>query len=301
MKRLFRDQQGSTLILFALAFIGMMAMAGLVLDGGMLYVEKAALQKTADAAVLSGAQELTDSQDEVQQVVNHILAAHGKSNTLVDLNVVMNDKVSVSLKETVPLSFFSIFGQDTGTVTAQSTAEIGPMGRATGAAPLGIDASVDLVYNKEYQLKVDQTLEDTGNFGVLALGGEGASNYYDNLRNGYDGELKVGDIVQTETGNISGKTRQAVQELIEACPYPDGDYDHRDCPRVILIPVYEPYNDTQNQIKEVKITGFAYFYISEPVDSQDKTVQGIFIKRTGKGYVNSEALNRGAYAIRLTE
>ncbi|HET7656779.1 MAG TPA: pilus assembly protein TadG-related protein [Bacillales bacterium] len=301
IKRLIAKQQGSTLILFSLAMLGMMAIAGLAIDGGTLYEKRAALQKAADAAVLSGAQELTNSQTNVEQVVNKILVAHGDQNDMKSLDIVMNDKVSIVLQQIVPLSFFPIFGKDTGTVKVKSTATMGVMGRAIGAAPLGIDESVHLVYNKEYQLKVDQTLEEVGNFGVLALGGEGASTYYHNLRYGYDGELKIGDVIETQTGNISGKTKQAVQELIEACPYPEGDYEERDCPRVILIPIYKPYNDVVNQMKEVQITGFAYFYITSPVDSHDKTVNGIFIKRVGKGFINSQGSDHGAYAIRLTE
>ncbi|HET7626841.1 MAG TPA: pilus assembly protein TadG-related protein [Bacillales bacterium] len=299
IKRLFQQQQGSTLLLFSLALVGMLMITGLALDGGMLYERRAALQKAADAAVLSGAQELTDTPSDVQQVVERILVAHGNENDVEHLDIVMNDQVSIVLKKTVPLSFMSIFGIDTGTVSANATAEIGTMGRAAGAAPLGIDDSVDLIYNKVYELKVDQTLEDTGNFGVLSLGGGGADRYYDNLRYGFDGELRVGDIVETETGNIAGKTKQAVQELIDACP--DGNYEDRDCPRVILIPVYERYQVDQNQLKTVKITGFAYFYITEPLDSQRKTIHGIFIRRTGTGYINSQGSNRGAYAIRLTE
>lgn len=75
----------------------------------------------------------------------------------------------------------------------------------------------------------------------------------------------------------------------------------RDCPRILLIPVYVPFNQTSNQMKQVKITGFAYFYISEPMGPQDTTIKGIFLKRVGTGFQLDEASNKGAYTIRLVE
>lgn len=299
MKNFINRQQGSTIVLFSLALLGMMAITGLALDGGTLYEKKAALQKAADAAVLSGAEELTYSQGNVQQVVGKILEAHGDQNDLSSLNISMENKVSIVLEKKVPLSFFSIFGIDTGTVKVKSAAALGVLGRATGAAPLGIDDSIQLIYGKTYSLKVDQTLEDTGYFGVLALGGTGANSYYNNLRYGYQGELKVGDIIDTQTGNIAGKTENAVKGLIDACPYPEGDYQDY-CSRMILVPVYKPYNNNQNQLKEVQITGFAYFYITS-MNNNDKTINGVFLKRAGKGFINQQGSDRGAYAIRLTE
>ena len=54
-------------------------------------------------------------------------------------------------------------------------------------------------------------------------------------------------------------------------------------------------------MKQVKITGFAYFYISEPMDSHDKTIKGVFLKRVGTGFQLDDASEKGAYTIRLVE
>jgi Flp pilus assembly protein TadG len=53
MNRSFFDQKGSTLVLFAFLITVLIAFVGLAIDGGYLFVQKARLQSTADAAVLA--------------------------------------------------------------------------------------------------------------------------------------------------------------------------------------------------------------------------------------------------------
>lgn len=301
LRRFLQEQQGSSIILVGLALVGLLAMTGLVIDGGSLYMSKSHLQKTANAAALSGAQELTNNQTTVSEVVNQVLQAHQETSSLVQTTIIMEHKVSVHLKKEVTLSFVKIFGYHSAPVEAVATAEIMTLSKAAGAAPLGIDDSISLEYYREYKLKVDETDVDTGNFGVLALGGSGASTYEQNLKYGYQNTIQVGDILETQTGNIAGKTKTGIQERLDACPYLAGETYHRDCSRILLIPVYQPYTYVTNQLQEVKITGFAYFYILEPMNNMDKTIKGMFIKRAGTGIVDPAIVNKGAYGIRLIE
>jgi hypothetical protein len=118
---------------------------------------------------------------------------------------------------------------------------------------------------------------------------------------GYSNEVQVGDIIDTQTGNIAGKTRSSVQYRIDSSPYAPGDTSHPDDPRIILVPVYKPYNFTSNQMKQIQVTGFAYFYISDPMSSEDTSITGMFIKKIGIGMVKPGASDKGAYTIRLTE
>lgn len=299
-KKMIRDQRGSTLALSALAILLLLSGTGVVIDGGTLYITKSHLQKAANAAVLSGAQELTGQQASVSAVIGDILQKHKEQTNLVSTDIQMKSNVRIHLKKDVTLGFGRLFGYDSLPVTVQAAAQILPMGAATGAAPLGIDESVALEYYKNYKLKVDSSGVDTGNFGILALGGTGSATYEDNLRYGYQNEMKVGDVIDTETGNVSGKTRTSVQYRIDSCPYLPGDYTHRDCPRILLIPVYKPI-DSSNQLKHIEVTGFAYFYISEPMSSTDTSISGMFIAKTGTGFVKPGAVDKGAYAIRLIE
>jgi hypothetical protein len=301
LKKLIKEEQGNTIILVALSLMGLMGMAGLAIDGGMIYMTKTELQKVANAAVLSGAQELTGQEDDVDKIVNDILTAHKESTTLQNLQITMGEKVSVDLMKPVKLSFARLFGFEEADVKVHSGASLGIMGRAAGAAPLGIDDSISLEYYKTYQLKVDSSGVQSGNFGVLALGGSGARTYEENLRYGYQNELKTGDVIYTETGNIAGKTRTVVQDLVNGCSYFPGEDIPRNCSRIILIPVYKPYDADQNQVKSVQITGFAYFFITQPMSPNDTAITGMFIKRAGKGFFEEGSSDRGAFSIRLME
>ncbi|RLL47032.1 hypothetical protein D8M04_07530 [Oceanobacillus piezotolerans] len=296
-----KQEAGNAILLVALAMSALIAMVGLVIDGGNLFISKSHLQKTANAAALSGAQEIVNSEAAVHEVVNLILSSHDELNSLSQITIEA-DRLHVELAKDVPLFFSSLFGVESVPMKVDAKAGLNPMGVAKGAVPLGINDKVELVYGQTYQLKVDAGDSVSGNFGVLALDGPGAKTYGETLMHGFDENLKVGDIVNTQTGNIAGPTREGIQYRINNCPYPDGDYQHRDCPRIMLVVVYKPYSQTTNQLKSVQITGFAYFYITQPMSKTDDSVKGIFIKRAGPGMTGENSpLNRGAYAIKLEE
>jgi hypothetical protein len=301
IKRLFADESGNTLILAAISLMVLLTIAGLAIDGGMLYMTKSELQKTANAAVLSGAQELTNNEVKVEEITRNVVASHNNGSAIENISIQMEKKVAIDLAKTVPLAFSKLVGVETVKVRAHSAAELRTMGRAVGVAPLGIDDSVPLEFNKEYKLKVDTGGVEYGNFGVLALGDTGARTYEQNLRDGYQEELTAGDIVITQTGNIAGKTREVVKEKVNSCPELPRDIHSRDCSRIILIPTYTPHSIDVNQVKEVMITGFAYFYITDPMDALDTSITGMFIQKPGTGFESEKATFNGAYSIRITE
>ncbi|WP_442599130.1 TadE/TadG family type IV pilus assembly protein [Neobacillus sp. D3-1R] len=298
---LFKREQGNAIVFAAIAFMGLLGMAGLAIDGGLVYMTKSHLQKVANSAVLSGAQELTNQEDKVETIVMDILKSHKEESSLEKVEIEMEKRVAVDLNKPVQLSFARLFGFEKMDVQVHAAAELRTMGRAVGAAPLGIDDRIPLEYLKPYQLKVDSSGVEYGNFGVLALGSTGAKPFEENLRNGYQEELQTGMVLETQTGNIAGKTREVIQERVNGCTEMPRDVNDRDCSRVILVPVYKPNKIDQNQLKSVEITGFAYFYITDPMDSKDTSIRGMFIKRAGTGFEEEGSLFKGAYSIRLTE
>ncbi|WP_246943562.1 Tad domain-containing protein [Bacillus pinisoli] len=301
IKKLRDHENGNAIVLMTIALLVLMTMAGLVIDGGKLFVTKSHLQKTANASVLSGAQKLAEGEQSVTHVVHDVLQFHNEEQSLQNIFVEENRLVRVELNKEMPLSFSTLFGMESSPVHATAAAEIGTMGKASGAVPIGIDERFQLEFFKEYELKTDTNGSDTGWFGILSLGGPGADTYYENFMNGYDAEIQVGDIIPTETGNVAGKTRAAIKARIDNCPYPLEEAIDKKCSRIILIPVYQPVSVKSNQIKEVKVRGFAYFYLTKPASSKDTSVHGMFIELTGPGTIDPSAVNRGAYSIRLTE
>ncbi|WP_409274347.1 TadE/TadG family type IV pilus assembly protein [Neobacillus sp. SCS-31] len=301
MKSFLKEEKGVALIYVAITMVALLCITGLAIDGGMLYMTKSKLQKAANAAVLSGAQELTNSEEQVNKVVNRILADHGETGSKKSLDIDIDKKVRVGLVKKVKPAFMGLFGFETVNVRAAAAASLAPMGRAKGIAPLGVHEDTPLNFGTVVKLKTDSSGSVSGVFGVLGLNGPGAKTYEENLRHGYQQEIKIGEIIPTETGNIAGKTRTVVQELINGCTSAIGDLSDRDCSRVILIPVYKPYQFDSNQLKNIQVTGFAYFYITEPMKNNDTSITGMFIKWPGTGFYEEGSLDRGAYAIRLTE
>jgi Flp pilus assembly protein TadG len=87
-----RRQTGAVAIVFGLTLIVMLAMGGLVLDLGHLYVVKAELQNAADGAALAGAKELNES-------ASGIIAAADQATKIAALNN-FNFSTVVSLAST---------------------------------------------------------------------------------------------------------------------------------------------------------------------------------------------------------
>lgn len=303
LKRLdfIKEEDGIAVVWFSIVFVVMIFIAGMAIDGGRLYETKSELRKAADAAVLSGAQNLEISNSSVSDIVDKILIAHNEQDSLTNLQITDGSKVSATLEKQVPLYFMKIFNIDSSTVNVRSTAAIFPVQQTIGIVPFGINKDIQLEYLKEYELKVDSGDSLTGNFGIIALAGVGGRLYEDALMYGYDQKITEGQIIDTQTGNVAQKTVKGVNYRIDSSPYTTGDLTHRDDPRIITILVYEPYSISTNQLKSVKVVGFASFYLEQPMSANDSTVKGYFIKRVGTGISNENTLDRGTYAVKLVE
>ncbi|HZG70969.1 MAG TPA: Tad domain-containing protein, partial [Chondromyces sp.] len=117
---LFEQEHGNILVLAAFSFMAILAMVGFVIDGGRIYMEKTHLDKVANAAVLSGAQELTNNESAVRGVVDKILASHEETASLKQLNIFVKNRVSIDLEKPVKLVFSQILGIDTVNVKAHA-------------------------------------------------------------------------------------------------------------------------------------------------------------------------------------
>lgn len=53
-RELVKREQGNVLVIVAVGLVALLLITGIVIDGGNLYMTKSHLQKTANAAVLSG-------------------------------------------------------------------------------------------------------------------------------------------------------------------------------------------------------------------------------------------------------
>lgn len=70
--RAMREQKGQSIIIFTFAFIGLIAMLGLALDLGLVYIEKIKVSRTADAAALAAVVELPFEEEGMRRAIEYI-------------------------------------------------------------------------------------------------------------------------------------------------------------------------------------------------------------------------------------
>jgi Flp pilus assembly protein TadG len=144
-------ERGQIIVIFALGLVAMVAMVGLVLDGGSAFAQRRTEQNAADLAALSGANIylLTGSQDQATVAARATAASngftHGAGGIAVNVTYELTDGAEVTVKIDAPHrnSFVGVLGMTSWTVSTQATAETGiPNGITDAAAPFlfSIDA-----------------------------------------------------------------------------------------------------------------------------------------------------------------
>ncbi|MBM3699472.1 MAG: hypothetical protein FJW68_00965 [Actinobacteria bacterium] len=216
IKRKFKKQSGQVAIIVGVMLAALVGMLAYVVDTGNIYESRRSFQTVADAAALAGAQELPNAAAAEQAAVEyaqlHEVPPEGITVS-VESTFVANDTIKVTAQDLNKELFFGgIFGNNTTPVGADAAAIIGSPSFVNNIVPFGILAD-DWVPGEEYELKWGPP-GNTGNFGALALGGPGANNYRKNIREGYPGNLQIGDVVETEPGNMRGPTLQGTNDRI---------------------------------------------------------------------------------------
>lgn len=242
-----RSQRGVVIVMFALALLAMLGMAGLAIDFGHATLNKTRLQNSLDAAALAAAKVLDQTRDQAQAreaayaafaanleaAGNAELGAVGASATPDALNIEFSHKlqpfspdgaatrfVRVTMNDTlaVPTSFLSLFDQpqiavDASAVAGPST----PIVQSCNVIPMalcGDPAGPDLWGHRpgdDVVIKEGAQSHGSigpGNFQLLALFGKGGSDIRKALDSG--GCATVGATVGTAPGNKVGPVFQGL-------------------------------------------------------------------------------------------
>ncbi|WP_157842663.1 MULTISPECIES: TadE/TadG family type IV pilus assembly protein [Bacillus] len=301
MKKIWKQEDGAVIVLVALFMTILLGCVGLVVDMGSIYLEKNRLQKMVDAAVLAGAQELPDSFDRARTAVAKTITLNGgdPSNFHTSTNE-LNTVLEVTGSTVGTFYFATLFGVTGPDIVASAKVTLHALTSGKGAIPLGISKDQNLSFGTHQVLKVSESA--SGNFGALALTGTGARLYETDLTYGYQHELNVNDVLNTETGRMANPTVRAVESRINKCPQATYENYLPDCARVVLIPVIEPVEISSNQIKQVKVIGFATFFLEAVSSTSDGAeVSGRFIQFTKEGGTSSVQPNYGTYGMKLSE
>ncbi len=284
MKKLEKER-GSVIILVALGLTTLIGLGALVTDVGMLYAQKAKLQNAVDAAALAGVQELPKNPTRAQQVAQDYATRNSVSDITIDFEA-QNSKIMVNAKKKVPTYLARIWGITEGNLSATARAIMLPPSSISGAVPLSIEKQ-DFVYGVTYTLKFGSGVDSSGTgyegwFGPLRLNGSGAKDYTTDLANGYNGTFSIGQIVDIENGNMSGPTKKGVEDrLARDTRVPHNTFDNydRNAPEIIYVPIIEVINKSLDTVSQVKIVGFAAFFLEGVAgNGNESIISGRFIK-----------------------
>ena len=291
-------QRGSVTVIVLGAMVAILGFGAIVVDGGMLYYEKAKLQTAVDSVVLAGIRSLQNGNWAATAAAENVAIANGLS--LNDLQLSINTAagtVTATASKQVGLGLARILNHNQAEVGALAEAQVGGISGLRGVAPLGVIWQ-DFVFGQLYDIKVGAGDGGGGNYGALALGGTGAANYRDNLRYGYPGWLRTGDIILTEPGNMSNPTKSAIDDRIDDCRH-GCTFDHyiAGCSKVLLVPVI---NGLPNGRGEVTIIGFASFFVDGYTGQGNQNyIRGRFIQSFASGEAGASA-SYGLSMIKLT-
>jgi hypothetical protein len=290
MTRRLAIQTGQVAIIVGLALTALIGILAYVIDEGSIYEERRSLQSVADSASLAAVQELPEDPSGAVQKAIEYASLHGVSlaagDVVIGSTFTSNDTATVTAVNPDREMFFAgIFGIDSTPVGADATAVVGSPGEFIGIVPWAV-VDEDWVPGSEYTLKFDAHGSIYGNFQPLAIGGNGAKHYEETIANGASIPIKVGDIIDTEPGNMENPTRRGTKSRIydknnhtfdsffSLVNEISGGYSlAKNDSQFVICPVIE---ELPNGRDEVQIIKFVPFIISEINSSE---ITGVFLNK----------------------
>ena len=288
------DNKGAVLVITNIVLISILVITALVVDVGVMVIRKATISSIADSASLAAAQELTgDSEDIVDMALEYCEQNNidrSKVTVTVDED---NQAVEVEINEDVSTIFAKVIGIDRMYTKVKTKAIAGAVSEVhIGIRPVAVEQK-SFDYGELVILKYNDD-SYCGNYDAIALGGNGASSYKDNIMYGYNGILKVGDVIDTETGNMTGPTKQGIDYVLRNDPSAIDNFT-RNSLKLWTIPIVDSL--AVNGRKSVTVVGFAEFFI-EDSNSQGE-IQGRFIQYVTNGKIGEGQIDYGAKGARL--
>jgi Flp pilus assembly protein TadG len=294
MIKKLREEQGSALVLLAIFIIALMGFAAISIDVGNVYTHRRYMNEAADAAALAAVPDWATGRSAAQVVTigTQFAQANGlKTNEIVSVipgvwnasakTFVPNvsvfkanavPAVQVIARRSVSTPFWRVLSFGGQTAMSPRVESIAIAGRANAVAAalpwaacnaLGTPAKCTVI-----TIKNGGVCDGSGNFGALNLvagggSGGGASTYEENILNGYQGIVRVGDTFQTKTGNMAGPTKKALEDRVAGlpryvCSATSGPPNNK---RMAIIPVT---TDLGNGSSPVTIMGFWTVALGDP-------------------------------------
>jgi len=131
VRHLHGDERGQIIVLVAILMVGLVAVVGLVTDGGLVFSQRRDLQNAADAAALAGAMQIDENAYRASgAVVLDERAAHEAAVEYLEAEgdmsysvVVRPARVEVSVSRQASTGFLKVIGIDGFEISANASAE----------------------------------------------------------------------------------------------------------------------------------------------------------------------------------
>ena len=152
-RRLWSDERGAALPLIAGALALLLGLSAFAVDLGWLYLNRARLQRAADAAALAGVIHLPSNTEAVDMDTASAAAANGfpvGGNTSLSWTALDDNKLQVTMGSTAPGFFSRVMGFETFSLGATATAEYVkpvPMGSPSSCFGVGGNMSSSVLNN----------------------------------------------------------------------------------------------------------------------------------------------------------
>lgn len=293
------DNKGNVAILLCLVFTVLLGFTAYVVDIGIIYVEKVKLSNAIDSAVLAAILELPADDIKARNVGIEYLQKNNVDPSKVTITI-SADKKSIQMigVKNVNHFFAPILGINSTNINAGTKAIIAPIKAVTGGIrPFAVE-EYNFSYGDVVMLKEGAGDGYHGNYGAVALGGRGSNVFESNALYGYSGTLTVGDMIDTEPGNMAGATN-AITNYINS-EYSSFNNFERNSIRLWTMPLVDSLN--VNGRKDVLIVGFAEFYVETLSKNKGKTeIQGRFVRYVTNGEIDVTQNDTGAYGAKLVK
>ncbi len=193
MTKFLRAERGQAVFIMVFVLVGLLAMLGLAIDGGTVFLERRRMQNAADAAALAGTRLLAEAicgatevitDGLIAEQVNHYAEINGvpSGNVVADyvdfdeevvgdghVGHVSDGKIperSTGISVTVEISrsthFVTLIGIDTAGASADALAMTGPLLATGGLRPIGLPVEVveDLGPGGELTINMENNCDD---------------------------------------------------------------------------------------------------------------------------------------------
>jgi len=245
------SHRGQIGILFAFALAALLGGIALCTDVSVMYLNWHRMQKAVDTAALAGVAYLPEDAVDAITTAQNYGETNGLASSEIGTPVPGIDAttgistLTVSASRNVPYYFARVLGLTTQLVkvsaTAQaaaptsqvqcgSTTSYGTSVGACGLIPIGLDNATTYAYQQPITLNQGPGANGQwgpGDWGSLALGGNGGNVLRSDIANGYMGQVSIGNVL-TEPGKAVGPIDQGFTDRINAGLTQDPSGDRSD-------------------------------------------------------------------------